>query len=277
MVYWGMKHVLTIAGHDLTSGAGITKDLEIFFGLGLHAFSIPTSFVIQGSRGVRSVVPTPARPLAAMLRTVTDEISLDGIKVGVLGGTLQVKKVAQFLGKYREKPIVLDPVTRSKNGQALLSGDGLKQCVEKIFPLVFLLTPNLDEASQLVGEKITGLKEMKQAVKTLSAMGPKHILLKGGHLPGEPIDLLYDGNDFVTYKKTRLNREVHGTGCALSSLMLAFVVLGYPLREAFLKAEKAMEDLLKSSYRLTPDGYWYTALSHIAAVKDMRWSVLPSS
>ena len=271
-----MKRVLTIAGHDLTSGAGITKDLEIFFGLGLHAFSIPTSFVIQGPQGVRSVVPTPGGVLAAMLRTVTDEISLDGIKVGVLGDALQVKKIAPFLRKYREKPIVLDPVTRSKNGQVLLSPDGLKECVEKVFPLVFLLTPNLDEASQLAGERIASFKEMKQAAKTLSAMGPKHVLLKGGHLPGEPIDLLYDGKEFVTYKKTRLKREVHGTGCALSSLMLAFIVFGYPLREAFLEAEKAMEKLLKTSYRLTPDGYWYTALTHIAA-KGMRWSLPRSS
>jgi hydroxymethylpyrimidine/phosphomethylpyrimidine kinase len=178
-----MKRVLTIAGHDLTSGAGITKDLEIFFGLGLHALSIPTSFVIQGPHGVRSVAPTPARPLAAMLKTVTEEIDLDGIKVGVLSDARQVKKIAPFLRKYHEKPIALDPVTRSKNGQALLSPDGLKHCVEEIFPLVFLLTPNLDEASQLTGEKIANLKEMKQAAKMLLAMGPKYVLLKGGHLP----------------------------------------------------------------------------------------------
>jgi hydroxymethylpyrimidine kinase/phosphomethylpyrimidine kinase len=270
-----MQHVLTIAGHDLTSGAGITKDLEIFFGFGLHALSIPTSFVIQGPHGVRSVVPTPAGPLAAMLRTVTDEIPLDGIKVGVLSDVRQVKKVGPFLRKYRDKPIVLDPVTRSKNGQVLLSPNGLTQCVEKIFPFVFLLTPNLDEASQLVGKRIASLKEMKQAAKTLTAMGPKYVLLKGGHLPGQPIDLLYDGKEFVTYRKMRLKREVHGTGCTLSSLMLAFIVYGYPLRKAFLEAEKAMEKLLKTSYRLTPDGYWYTALTRIAGAQRMRCGFFP--
>lgn len=270
-----MKYVLTIAGHDVTSGAGITKDLEIFFGLGLHGLSVPTSLVIQGPRGVRSLVPTPAGALSAMLRAVTDEVPLDGIKVGVLAGVSQVKKVGSFLKKHRDKPIVLDPVTRSKNGQVLLSPEGLKQCAEEIFPLLFLLTPNLNEASQLVGERIESLSEMKRAAKSLAAMGPKYVLLKGGHLPGQPVDLLYDGKEFVTHRKVRLKREVHGTGCTLSSLLLAFIVLGHPMGEAFLHAEKVMEELLKASYRLTSDGYWYTALTQTATARGVRSAFTP--
>jgi hydroxymethylpyrimidine/phosphomethylpyrimidine kinase len=202
-----------------------------------------------------------------MLDTVSDEIALDGIKIGVLSNAGQVKSIASFLRKYCERPIVFDPVTRAKNGQRLLSAAGLARAVKEIFPLVFLLTPNLDEASQLVGRKIANLMEMQQAAKTIAGMGPKHVLIKGGHLPGEPVDLLYDGNQFITHEKMRLDREVHGTGCAFSSLILAFIVLGYPLQDAFFEAERIMDELLKASYRLAPDGYWYTSLTHIAASK----------
>src|SRR3974377_1257642 len=111
-----MKHVLTIAGHDLSSGAGITKDLEIFFLLGLPPPSIPTSFVIQGPGGVSDLIPAPVKALGRMLETARDEVRLDGIKVGVLGGTTQVRAVSFFLQEYREIPIVLDPVIAAKNG-----------------------------------------------------------------------------------------------------------------------------------------------------------------
>lgn len=269
-----MKHVLTIAGHDLSSGAGITKDLEIFLALGLHPVSIPTSFVVQGPGGVSDLFPTPAKPFDKMLETANNEMQLDGIKVGVLGETTHVKAVSSFLHGYLEKPIVVDPVIASKNGFRLISNDGLDVMIQHIFPLAYLITPNIDEAVTILKKPIRNVKEMERAAMLLSQRGPRHVLLKGGHLPGEPIDVLFDGKEMVTHKKARVNREVHGTGCALSSLMLSFIVLGYPLREAFLEAESLMEELLKESYKLNGSGYWYTSLTRIAHKGNERWHVL---
>jgi hydroxymethylpyrimidine kinase/phosphomethylpyrimidine kinase len=271
-----MKHVLTIAGHDLSSGAGVTKDLEIFLALGLHPLSVPTSFVIQGPGGVSDLFPTPPKPFARMLHTAKHEVPLDGIKIGVLGETTQVKAVSSFLKEYREKPIVVDPVIASKNGFRLMSDDDLRFMIRHIFPLSYLITPNADEASAILKKPIRNASEMERAAMLLSRLGPRNVLLKGGHLPGDPVDLLFDGAEMLTHKKKRMERQVHGTGCTLSSLMLSFVVLGYPLREAFLEAEGLMEELLKESYRLTGNGYWYTSLTRIMHKGHERWHVLKS-
>ena len=252
----------------------MTKDLEIFLALGLHPVSIPTSFVVQGPGGVSDLFPTPAKPFDKMLKTANNEMRLDGIKVGVLGETTRVKAVSSFLHGYLEKPIVVDPVITSKNGFKLISNDGLDVMIRHILPLAYLITPNIDEASTILKKPIRNVKEMERAAILLSQLGPRHVLLKGGHLPGEPIDVLFDGKEVLVHKKARVNREVHGTGCALSSLMLSFIVLGYPLGEAFLEAENAMEELLKESYKLNGSGYWYASLTGIAHKGNERWHVL---
>jgi hydroxymethylpyrimidine kinase / phosphomethylpyrimidine kinase / thiamine-phosphate diphosphorylase len=271
-----MKHVLTIAGHDLSSGAGVTKDLEIFLALGLHPLSIPTSFVIQGPGGVSDLFPTPPKPFDRMLKTAKNEVQLDGIKVGVLGETLHVKAVSSFLKEYREKPIVVDPVIASKNGFRLISDDGIRFMIRHIFPLSYLITPNAVEASTILKKPIRNAGEMERAAMLLSQMGPRNVLLKGGHLAGDPVDIFFDGSQILTHKKVRMEREVHGTGCALSSLMLSFILLGYPLKDAFLEAESLMEKLLKESYKLNGNGYWYTSLTRILHEGNERWRVLKS-
>ncbi len=271
-----MKHVLTIAGHDLSSGAGMTKDLEIFLALGLHPFSIPTSYVIQGPHGVSSLFPTPPEPFNRMLDTVRNEGRLDGVKIGVLGERSHFKAVSSFLKAHRKRPVVVDPVVASKNGFLLMRDEELRFMVRHIFPLSYLITPNVDEASAILKKPIRTVGEMELAAELLSRMGPRNILLKGGHLEGDPVDLLFDGKKMLVHRKLRIGRSVHGTGCALSSLMLSFIVLGYPLGEAFLEAERLMEELLKESYRLNGDGYWYTSLTRILRNGNERWRVLKS-
>ena len=267
-----MKHVLTIAGHDLTSGAGITKDLEIFLALGLHPLSIPTSFAVQGPKGVNGLIPTPSRAFNRMLKTAGDEVRLDGIKIGILGRIAQIRAVSSLLNRYHDKPTVLDPVLSSKNGFRFISNDGLSAMIRELFPLSYLITPNLDEASLILQKPIRNIREMERAIRLLSQLGPKNVLLKGGHLAGDPIDLLFDGNEILTHKRQRIDRQVHGTGCALSSLMLSFIVLGYPMKEAFVRSEQLMEILLRESYRLDENGYWYSNLTKIACGehKDLK-------
>ncbi len=267
-----MKHVLTIAGHDLSSGAGVTKDMEVFLALGLHPLSIPTGYVIQGPRGVRDAIPTPRRVFGIMLRTVQEEVRLDGIKVGALIGKAQVRAVSSFLKIYKTKPVVLDPIISSKNGFRLVSDDALEAMVQKLFPLTTVITPNVDEASAILRKPIRNSRDMETAARLLAKLGPEHVLLKGGHLPGDPVDiLLIGGREILVHKKRRVDRQVHGTGCTLSSLILSFVVQGYPIREAFIRAEGIMEELLKKSYKLNDSGYWYSNLGTITCGGNKRF------
>jgi hydroxymethylpyrimidine/phosphomethylpyrimidine kinase len=218
-----------------------------------------------------------------MLATASHDIRLDGIKVGVLGSAAHVKHVASFLKRHPAIPVVVDPVLAAKNGKPLLTDDGLRTMVDLIFPHLYLLTPNIDEASRILDRRIRGVDGMKRAAQLLSKLGPKHVLLKGGHLPGEPTDVLFDGTEVVAYRKTRLERTVHGTGCALSSLMLSFIVLGFPVSKAFLEAEKVMEKMLRDSYRIDERGYWYTNLTRTICASAKHGSrtflapTLPSS
>jgi hydroxymethylpyrimidine kinase / phosphomethylpyrimidine kinase / thiamine-phosphate diphosphorylase len=270
-----MKNVLTIAGHDLSGGAGITKDSEIFSALQSHPLTVPTALVIQGPKGVRDIYPLPPDRLRQMLRTVAEEIKIDGIKIGAACDADQVEVVADFLASQKGVPTVLDPVLSAKNGHPLLSQDGLETLIERILPAVDLITPNSEEASVLTGRKVVDRETMAAAAHTLKAMGAKSALVKGGHVPGEPADLLLDEEDrTVWWEKQRINRVIHGTGCTLSSLLLAFLAHGYPLAEAFRQSERAIEQMLKNSYQIEPEGYFYTSLTLLKSRSADRWDVV---
>ena len=229
-----MKTVITIGGHDLSNGAGITKDLEVFAVHGCHGISVPTSLVIQGPGGASSVAPVPERLFAEMLQRAKEDFVLSGIKIGALADAGHVERVAEFLAAEKGVPVVLDPVAAAKNGVKLVTDDGLKAAVERLFPLTACVTPNTDEAGLLLGTQIDDAGAMERAARRLIDMGPRSVVLKGGHLPGEPVDLLFDGTDALMYGKRRIERTVHGTGCVFSSTLLAFLALGYPMKEAFL-------------------------------------------
>lgn len=270
-----MKNVLTIAGHDLSGGAGITKDSEIFSALQCHPLTVPTALVIQGPKGVRDVYPVPPERLKQMLQTVTEEIPLDGIKVGAACDADQVEAIADFVNTLKDVPIVLDPVFAAKNGHGLLSEEGRKALVEKILPGVSLITPNTEEATLLTGLKIVDRETMKNAAQSLKEKYAKSVLIKGGHLSGEPLDLLLDEKDRILWwEKRRINRTIHGTGCTLSSLMVALLVHGFPLDEAFRSAEGTIDEMLKNSYQIGPEGYYYTSLTLLKSRSAERWEVV---
>lgn len=270
-----MKNVLTIAGHDLSSGAGITKDAEIFSALKCHPLTVPTALVIQGPKGVRDVYPTPPKRLELMLRALTEEIAPDGIKIGVACDVSQVEIIAAFLTTQKDVPIVLDPVFKAKNGHELLSEAGRRALVEKILPAVSLITPNTEEAGFLTGLKTIDRDAMRDAAQSLKEKGAKSVLIKGGHLSGEPADLLLEEEGRITWwEKRRINRTIHGTGCTLSSLVLAYLAHGLPLGEAFRLAEKTIDEMLKNSYQIGPEGYYYTSLTLLKGCSAERWEVV---
>lgn len=252
-----MNRVLTIAGYDPSHGAGITKDLEVFSALGLFGLSVPTSFVIQGPLGVSSVKPVGLDLFSAMLDRAREDFAVDGVKIGVLADGEYVEKTAAFLAGRTACPVVLDPVISAKNGTRLITDDGLKALNSDLLPLVTCVTPNIDEAKVLAGQEIHTIEDMEQAARAIRAKGARYAIIKGGHLAGEPVDLLDDGRAVMTYAKKRVDRVVHGTGCMFSSLLVSFLALGYPVHEAFLETEQVMETIIRGSLPSCDKGYYY--------------------
>jgi len=252
-----LKAVLTIGGHDLSNGAGFTKDLEIFTTLGFHGISIPTSLVVQGPKGVESASPIPDEVFEAMLLRVGEDFIVSGVKIGVLADALHVARVGEFLARLKGVPVVLDPVLAAKNGKSLITRDGLKGLVEQLFPMATCLTPNVEEAQILVNAPVDSVEAMERAARKLAHLGPSNVVLKGGHLKGDPVDLLFDCREVVTLRKERIEKVVHGTGCMFSAALLSFLALGYPVREAFLETEQVMEDIIRRSSQPSKGGYFY--------------------
>jgi hydroxymethylpyrimidine/phosphomethylpyrimidine kinase len=252
-----MTRVLTIAGYDPSHGAGITKDLEVFSALGLFGLSVPTSFVIQGPHGVSHVRPVGMDTFSDMLDRTGEDFAIDGVKVGVLTDAGYVEKTAAFLTGRTACPVVLDPVVSAKNGTGLITGDGLQVLVAHLLPLVTCVTPNIDEAGVLTGAEIRTIGDMEKAARLIRGTGARYVIIKGGHLAGEPVDLLDDGRTVTTYAKKRIDRVVHGTGCMFSSLLASFLALGYPIREAFLETEQVMEMMIRESVPSRNNGYFY--------------------
>lgn len=269
-----MKNVLTIAGFDPSSGAGITKDLDIFFSLGLHGIAAPTGTVVQSPQGVRTIYPTPTEAFISMITSIRKDMEVHGVKIGVMVDERYVEILSDYLPEYPEIPVVVDPVLSAKNGVSLLNDKGLKKLVKSVFPKATVITPNLEEASRITGEKVKTLKDMEGCARALAAAGPQAVIIKGGHLKGQPTDLLFDGSDCITWQRKRVDRIIHGTGCVFSSLLVSFLVHGYSIRESFLASESCMDELIKEGYRISKDGYFYISSGIRNHKLSEKWKVL---
>jgi hydroxymethylpyrimidine kinase/phosphomethylpyrimidine kinase len=251
-----MRSILTIAGYDPSSGAGIMRDMDTFFSLGIHGLSIPTCTVVQGPKGVTGIYRTPIKEFKELVAISGKGLPLHGVKVGVGCDAPYVREITELL-KNKKIPLVIDPVMAAKNGTELITEKGLKALIKLLFPLATIVTPNIAEASYLSGIQIKTVPDMKEAARLIVKIGPKAVIIKGGHLKGNPIDIFYDGREFTQWKKKRINRVVHGTGCSFSSLVVSFLVMGHTLKDAFFASEDVMEETLKASYRIDKKGYFY--------------------
>jgi hydroxymethylpyrimidine kinase/phosphomethylpyrimidine kinase len=269
-----MKAVLTVAGYDSSNGAGVTKDLEVFSSLGLPGLSIPTCFVVQGPQGATAINPVSMDVFSEMLLRVGDGFEIAGIKIGVLPEARHVDALVDFLASHECGITVLDPVLAAKNGLRLMTDEALSALRERLMPLLTCITPNLDEAGALLGRRPDDLAGMEWAARELRQKGTKNVLIKGGHLAGEPVDLLFDGEGISTHRRKRIDREVHGTGCLFSSAITSFLVMDYPMREAFFAAERTMGGFLKESSQPMEGGYFYAFPALSSAGDGEKWQVL---
>ena len=230
--------VLTIAGSDSGGGAGIQADLKTFAALGCYGMSAITALTAQNTQGVRAIHGVPADFLKEQIAAVVEDIGVDAVKIGMLHAPEIVRAVAWAIDTYRLERVVLDPVMVATSGDALIENSTVAVLVEELFPRATVVTPNLDEAALLLGRPVREVDELESACADLLAKGAKAVLLKGGHLGGDMLaDVLAIAGEPAAYWQRPsgpriASRNVHGTGCTLSSAIAAHLALGYTLEEA---------------------------------------------
>ncbi len=223
--------VLAIAGSDSGGGAGIQADLKTMLALGVHGMTVISAVTAQNSVGVQGYWELPAEAVRAQLDSVLGDIGAQAIKTGMLAAPEVVHVVAQTLARV-DVPVVIDPVAVSKHGDSLLSAGALEALKKELLPLGDVVTPNLLEAEFLTGMPITDEADMLAAADHIASLGPRWVLVKGGHLPGNPVDLLYgpdadSGKTVLRYPGRRIDsRNTHGTGCTLASAIASYLAMG---------------------------------------------------
>lgn len=232
------KIILTIAGSDPCGGAGLQADLRTFQEQGFLAYSVVTAVTAQNEKKIISVNPVSPKVLRDQLKSVG---RCDYVKIGMLGTKAIVREVIRYIKNSKPKIVVLDPVLCSSTGKILLETSAITD-LKKLFSLCTLVTPNLSEASILSKTSVHDVASMKAAARIIlkNSPGLKAVLVKGGHLKKSATDILYDGKRFYEFKGKRFPKSFHGTGCVLSSLITALLVVGDTLKEAITKAKKNM-------------------------------------
>ena len=234
-----VRTALSIAGSDSGGGAGIQTDLKTFLALGVHGMSAITALTAQNTRGVSAVHPVPPEFVREQIKQVVEDIGVDAAKTGMLADAEIVTAVAEAVIEFSIPNLVVDPVFISKNRDILLAEDAIGALVNKLFPLAVVITPNLFEASALLDRKVETTADMAEAAKALHEMGPKFVMVKGGHLEGdEAIDVVYDGLSVIELTGPRIDSEnTHGTGCTLSAAIAAYLSRGESLLDAIGRAK----------------------------------------
>jgi hydroxymethylpyrimidine/phosphomethylpyrimidine kinase len=251
---------LTVAGSDSGGGAGIQADLKTFSAFQVFGTSVLTAVTAQNSLGVHAVHTLPPSFVSAQLEAVLDDFGADAAKTGMLATAEIVRAVAAGFRRHPVRHLVVDPVMIAKSGDPLLAVDARDALIAEILPLAFVVTPNLHEASALAGMPVRTLAEMEEAARSIGARGPRHVLVKGGHLPGDPVDVLWDGTAVRRFGGERIkSSSTHGTGCTLSAAIAAALALGQPLDEAIGRAKAYVTRAIREGFQ---PGHGVGALRH---------------
>ncbi len=242
-----MIKVLSIAGSDPSSGAGIQADLKTFQALGAFGMAVPAALTIQNSRGVSGVEAVSPGTLKRQIETLFSDIRPGAVKTGMLLTKRNVETVAAEIKRFKIKNLVVDPVLASSSGRTLLQQGAVEALRNKLFPLAALVTPNVPEAGALAGIRITSDQDMDYAAGKLLDMGACYVLIKGGHRRGPATDTLYGGKTVLTFSTSRKKGDFHGTGCVFSSAAAVFIARGLPVEKAVEKAKQFVDRMLKTA------------------------------
>jgi hydroxymethylpyrimidine/phosphomethylpyrimidine kinase len=270
--------VLTIAGFDPSSGAGVTADIKTIAAHGCYGVACITAMTVQSTAGVRRVEAVDPALVTDTLQELASDIPIAAVHIGMLGSAKVVKAVVEFLGQSSGKAgllrlpnVVLDPILKSSSGTDLLDAAGTKLLIEKLIPLADVITPNVDEAAVLTGLKVTDIDEMRAAAKKLHQMGSAAIVITGGHLE-KAIDLLSfttkRGVEEEVFKAERQrSNSTHGTGCAFATAIACHLALDRGLAEATLLAKTYVNAAIAAGH---PLGHGTGPVHHLYRMNQQR-------
>jgi hydroxymethylpyrimidine/phosphomethylpyrimidine kinase len=245
-----VKRVLTVAGSDSGGGAGIQADLKTMLACGVHGMSVLAAVTAQNSVGVQGYWELPVEAVLAQLDSVLADLGVDALKTGMLASPALVSAVAGRLAQ-ESAPLVVDPVGVSKHGDPLLQAEAVEVLRRELVPLATVVTPNLPEVEQLTGVRVEDEAGLPRAAEAVLALGPTWVLVKGGHLPGEAVDLLTDGTCTHVLRAARLdNRHTHGTGCTLASAIASRLALGDDVPAAVAAAKEYVTGAIAGGFAL---------------------------
>jgi hydroxymethylpyrimidine/phosphomethylpyrimidine kinase len=281
-----ISRVLTIAGSDSGGGAGLQADLKVITALGGYGMSVITAITAQNTLGVTRIQDVDLDVIEAQIDAVLLDIGVDVVKIGMLASPEIVRTVAKALHRHGVKRIVLDPVLRATSGASLGGDDTAQAMITELFPMATLITPNMEEASLLLGHEISGADDFKMAAQQLLEMGPQAVLIKGGHLDATHTQItdflmwktLEDGlevtqsKEFKHYRVNTLN--THGTGCSLASAIATYLADGHDLSHAVAKAIAYVEAGLEAGRFLSigegPGPLWHMHDFYPTALLDEK-------
>jgi hydroxymethylpyrimidine/phosphomethylpyrimidine kinase len=229
---------LTVAGSDSGGGAGIQADLLTFAAHGLYGATVVVAGTAQNTRGIVAIEKFSPRFVRQQLDAVLSDLAPAAVKLGMLCDAGHVRAVAATLARHRPPNIVLDPVFAATSGTRLLSPEGIRALRDRLLPLCDVVTPNTEEASELAGIAIRNESDRAEAARRIGDLGPRAVLVTGGHVPGDRVrDLLWDGRQFRVFDHRRIDTQaLHGTGCVLSAALAANLALGFGLEDSAARA-----------------------------------------
>ncbi len=242
--------VLSIAGYDPSSGAGITADIKTMAAHGCYGVTCITALTVQSTQGVRRVVPVSGKIISDTLNEVAGDFKIVAVKIGMLGSADAANAVAAFLRRHKFKTVVLDPLLLSSSGAQLLTKEGVRVLKEKLLKLADVITPNIDEAAALSGVRVRGTTDMREAALRLHKLGLRHVIITGGHLdpPTDFLSMDFGARTRVFAGKKIVTRSTHGTGCAFSTSLACNLASRRDLVHATTAARKYVVAALQSAF-----------------------------
>lgn len=256
-----VSRALTIAGSDSGGGAGIQADLKTFTVLGVYGMSALTAITAQNTLGVHGIYNLPLEAIEKQIDAVAQDIGIDAVKTGMLSQVPIIETVARKIKENNIPNLVVDPVMVAKGGARLLEQDSQQALIRQLLPLATVITPNLPEAEVLTGRDIRTVEEMREAAKRIHSFGVRYVVVKGGHLEGDALDVLYDGETFVQFVSPRhQTKHTHGTGCTFSAAITAELAKGRSVQAAVETAKEfitcAIRETLGIGNGHGPTNHW---------------------
>ena len=262
-----MPRVLTIAGSDSGGGAGIQADLKTITVLGAYGLSVITALTAQNTLGVQGIHEPPPEFVALQFDSVLSDIGADAAKTGMLANPELVRLVSSKIKEYKVPNLVVDPVMVAQSGDALVTADTREALKQDLIPLAELITPNRPEAEALLGAEIRTVSDLADAARALRSLGPKAVLVKGGHMAGPALDVLFDGREIREYSAPRIETtHTHGSGCTFSAAIAAYLAHGHEMGQAVAKAKRFITEAIR---RARPLGRGSGPTNHLAFLERL--------